>query len=179
MRITQKVKKILDWYEGDPPGVKANLARILCTGKLAGTGKVVILPVDQGFEHGPARSFAPNPPAYDPHYHYQLAIEDASDAAACASVIFVDASLSGAAPFSDEPVAPGAGVACFASHAVPPGVVVGLCRSVYGRSPDARVIGIRGYAFDFEEGLTERARANLEQAVAYIRSLLPSGDAHA
>ena len=61
MRVTQKVKKILDWYEGDPPGVKANLARILCTGKLGGTGKVVILPVDQGFEHGPARSFAPNP----------------------------------------------------------------------------------------------------------------------
>ena len=75
MRVTQKVKKILDWYEGDNPGVKANLARILCTGKLGGTGKVVILPVDQGFEHGPARSFAPNPAAYDPHYHYQLAIE--------------------------------------------------------------------------------------------------------
>ena len=65
MRVTQKVKKILDWYEGDPPGVKANLARILGTGKLGGTGKVVILPVDQGFEHGPARSFAPNPPAYE------------------------------------------------------------------------------------------------------------------
>ncbi|HXA21196.1 MAG TPA: class I fructose-bisphosphate aldolase [Acetobacteraceae bacterium] len=75
MRITQKVKKILDWYEGDPPCVKANLARILSTGKLGGTGKVLILPVDQGFEHGPARSFAPNPAAYDPHYHYQLAIE--------------------------------------------------------------------------------------------------------
>src|SRR6516165_9522436 len=75
MRVTQKVKKILDWYEGDPPGVKANIARILSTGKLGGTGKVVILPVDQGFEHGPARSFARNPPAYDPHYHYQLAIE--------------------------------------------------------------------------------------------------------
>src|SRR5947208_10583413 len=75
MRVTQKVKKILDWYEGDPPGVKANLARILCTGKLGGTGKVVILPVDQGFEHGPARSFAPNPAAYDPHYHFDLALE--------------------------------------------------------------------------------------------------------
>jgi fructose-bisphosphate aldolase, class I len=75
VRVTQKVTKMLDWYEGDPPGVKANLARILSTGKLGGTGKVVILPVDQGFEHGPARSFAPNPPAYDPHYHYQLAIE--------------------------------------------------------------------------------------------------------
>ncbi|MEM8539108.1 MAG: class I fructose-bisphosphate aldolase, partial [Pseudomonadota bacterium] len=44
-------------------------------GKLGGTGKMIILPVDQGFEHGPARSFAPNPPAYDPHYHYQLAID--------------------------------------------------------------------------------------------------------
>lgn len=75
MRVTQRVKKILDWYEGDPPGVKANLARILMHGKLGGTGKMVILPVDQGFEHGPARSFAPNPQAYDPHYHYQLAIE--------------------------------------------------------------------------------------------------------
>src|SRR4029077_3146258 len=75
MRVTQKVKKILDWYEGDPPGVKANLARILSTGKLGGTGKLVILPVDQGFEHGPARSFAPNPAAYDPEYHVQLAIE--------------------------------------------------------------------------------------------------------
>ena len=55
--------------------MKANLARILMQGKLGGTGKLVILPVDQGFEHGPARSFAVNPPAYDPHYHYQLAID--------------------------------------------------------------------------------------------------------
>ncbi len=75
MRVSQRVKKILDWYEGDPPGVKANLARILMHGKLGGSGKVVILPVDQGFEHGPARSFAPNPAAYDPHYHYQLALD--------------------------------------------------------------------------------------------------------
>jgi len=58
-----------------PPGVKGNLCRILMNGKLGGTGKMIILPVDQGFEHGPARSFAPNPDAYDPHYHYQLAID--------------------------------------------------------------------------------------------------------
>ena len=75
MRITQRVKKILDWYESDNPGTKTSLARILMAGKLGGSGKLVILPVDQGFEHGPARSFAPNPPAYDPHYHFQLAIE--------------------------------------------------------------------------------------------------------
>lgn len=75
MKITRNVRRILDCYESDSPGVKANLARILMQGKLGGTGKLVILPVDQGFEHGPARSFAPNPAAYDPHYHYQLAID--------------------------------------------------------------------------------------------------------
>ena len=75
MKITRNVRRILDFYESDSPGVKANLARILMQGKLGGTGKLVILPVDQGFEHGPARSFAPNPAAYDPHYHYQLAID--------------------------------------------------------------------------------------------------------
>ncbi|MDA0664523.1 MAG: class I fructose-bisphosphate aldolase [Proteobacteria bacterium] len=75
MRITQRVKKILANYESDCPGTKANLARILMHGRLGGTGKLVILPVDQGFEHGPARSFAKNPPAYDPHYFFQLAID--------------------------------------------------------------------------------------------------------
>jgi len=75
MKTTRNVQRILSGYEGETPGVKANLARILMNGKLGGTGKVIILPVDQGFEHGPARSFAPNPAAYDPHYHYQLAID--------------------------------------------------------------------------------------------------------
>lgn len=75
MKATRAVSQILKNYEGETPGVKANLNRILMTGKLGGTGKMVILPVDQGFEHGPARSFAPNPEAYDPHYHYKLAID--------------------------------------------------------------------------------------------------------
>jgi class I fructose-bisphosphate aldolase len=75
MQITPQVRKILSFYESDNPGTKANLARILMQGKLGGTGKLVILPVDQGFEHGPARSFAVNAPGYDPHYHWQLAIE--------------------------------------------------------------------------------------------------------
>jgi len=73
--MTPIVKSILDKYEATSPAIKANLARILMHGKLGGTGKLIILPVDQGFEHGPARSFAVNPPAYDPHYHYQLAVD--------------------------------------------------------------------------------------------------------
>jgi class I fructose-bisphosphate aldolase len=75
MPATDRVKQILTWYGSDNPGVKTNLARMLNHGTLGGTGKMVILPVDQGFEHGPARSFAPNPPAYDPNYHFGLAVE--------------------------------------------------------------------------------------------------------
>jgi class I fructose-bisphosphate aldolase len=75
MTFTPIVKQILSNYESDNPGTKTNLARILTQGHLGGTGKLIILPVDQGFEHGPARSFAVNEPAYDPHYHYQLAID--------------------------------------------------------------------------------------------------------
>ena len=74
-KLTENVQKILDCYESESDEVQANLARILMHGALGGTGKLVILPVDQGFEHGPARSFAINPDAYDPQYHCQLAID--------------------------------------------------------------------------------------------------------
>lgn len=73
--FTERVKQILSWYPSESPGVLTNLARLMNTGTLAGTGRFVILPVDQGFEHGPARSFAPNPAGYDPDYHIQLAID--------------------------------------------------------------------------------------------------------
>ncbi len=72
---TTRVNEILSWYASENPGVKANLARMMNHGRLAGTGRFVILPVDQGFEHGPARSFAPNPAGYDPRYHIELAID--------------------------------------------------------------------------------------------------------
>ena len=100
MHITEQVKKILSHYESDNPGTKTNLARILMAGKLGGTGKLVILPVDQGFEHGPARSFAPNPAAYDPHYHFQLAV-DAGLSAYAAPLGMIEAgadSFAGAIP---------------------------------------------------------------------------------
>src|ERR1700747_602354 len=98
MQVSERVKKILDAYESDSPGTKANLARILMQGKLGGSGKLVILPVDQGFEHGPARSFAPNPPAYDPRYHFSLAC-DAGCNAYAAPLGLLEA---GAAEFAGE-----------------------------------------------------------------------------
>jgi len=78
--MTRRVREILSWYGSDNPGTKAQLARMMNTGKLAGTGRMVILPVDQGFEHGPARSFAMNPAGYDPRYHAQLAIDSGCNA---------------------------------------------------------------------------------------------------
>src|SRR5436305_4317065 len=79
-KMNDRIQEILSWYASENPGVRANLARMLNHGRLAGTGKMVILPVDQGFEHGPARSFAPNPAGYDPRYHFQLAIESGCNA---------------------------------------------------------------------------------------------------
>lgn len=96
--MTPRIKEILSWYSSENPGTLSNIARILSHGKLGGTGRVVILPVDQGFEHGPARSFAPNPPAYDPRYHFELAIEAGCNAYA-APLGFIEAA---AAEFAGE-----------------------------------------------------------------------------
>lgn len=93
-----RVQEILSWYGSDNAGTKTNLARMLRSGRLGGTGKLVILPVDQGFEHGPARSFAPNPPGYHPHYHFQLAL-DAGCNAYAAPLGFLEA---GAADFAGQ-----------------------------------------------------------------------------
>lgn len=95
---SSQTQQILSWYNSDNPGTLTNLSRLLNHGKLGGTGKLVILPVDQGFEHGPARSFAPNPPAYDPLYHFELAIEAGCNAYA-APLGFLEA---GAREFAGE-----------------------------------------------------------------------------
>ena len=90
MALSDRVRQILSWYGSDNPGTRANLARMLNHGALAGTGKLVILPVDQGFEHGPARSFAPNALGYDPEYHAQLAVDSGCNAYA-APLGFIEA----------------------------------------------------------------------------------------
>ena len=96
--MSERVREILSWYRSDNPGTLTNLARLLNHGRLGGTGKLVILPVDQGFEHGPARSFAPNPAGYDPRYHFELGITAGCNAYA-APLGFLEA---GAADFAGE-----------------------------------------------------------------------------
>jgi fructose-bisphosphate aldolase, class I len=94
--IADTIQEILGWYRIDNPGTLKYLARLLNYGRLAGSGKLVMYSVDQGFEHGPAQSFAANPAAYDPHYHFQLAIDAACNAYA-APLGFLEA---GAADFA-------------------------------------------------------------------------------
>ena len=96
--MTERVREILSWYKSDNPGTLTNMARLLNHGRLGGTGRMVILPVDQGWEHGPARSFAPNAEGYDPHYHFKIAIE-AGLSAYAAPLGFLEA---GAADFAGE-----------------------------------------------------------------------------
>ena len=96
--MNERVREILSWYGSDNPGTLANLARLMNHGRLAGSGRFVILPVDQGFEHGPARSFAANPVAYDPRYHFELALAAGCNAYA-APLGFLEA---GAAEFAGE-----------------------------------------------------------------------------
>jgi class I fructose-bisphosphate aldolase len=96
--VTKRVKEIVSWYSSDNPGTLTQLTRILTHGRIGGSGKLVILPVDQGFEHGPARSFAQNPSGYDPRYHFELAIEAGCNAYA-APLGFLEA---GAGEFAGE-----------------------------------------------------------------------------
>ncbi len=96
--MSKRTQEIMSWYGSDNPGTLTNLARLLNHGRLAGTGRLVILPVDQGFEHGPVRSFGPNSPAYDPRYHFELAIESGCNAYA-APLGFLEA---GAREFAGE-----------------------------------------------------------------------------
>ena len=96
--MTDRVKEILSWYGSDNPGTLTNLARVLNHGRLGGTGKMVILPVDQGFEHGPGRSFAMNAAGYNPRYHFEMAIAAGCNAYA-APLGFLEA---GAAEFAGQ-----------------------------------------------------------------------------
>ena len=145
MKITQRVRKILANYESDSPGTKANLARILMHGRLGGTGKLLILPVDQGFEHGPARSFAKNPAAYDPHYHFQLAV-DAGLSAYAAPLGMIEAgadTFAGAIPTILK-------LNSSNSHAT------SKDQGVYGSVADALKLGCAAIGFTFYPGSDEQ-----------------------
>ena len=144
--MSKRVKEILSWYGNDNAGTLANLARMMNHGRLAGTGKLVILPVDQGFEHGPARSFAPNPSGYDPRYHFELAIEAGCNAYA-APLGFLEA---GAAEFAgDVPLILKLNNSDSLSKGEP-------CSAITGTVEDALRLGASAIGFTIYPGSGER-----------------------
>jgi fructose-bisphosphate aldolase, class I len=145
--MTERVQEILSWYGSDNPGTRTNIARLLNHGRLAGTGRLVILPVDQGFEHGPARSFAPNPPAYDPRYHFELALAAGCNAYA-APLGFLEA---GAAEYAGEiPLI----LKLNNSDSLSPGT--DPCPALTGSVDDALRLGCAAIGFTIYPGSTAR-----------------------
>jgi hydrogenase maturation protease len=100
--------------------------------------------------------------------NYQLVIEDAIDIAEHDVVWFVDAARTGAEPYEVCTLSPAFDIA-FTSHLVKPEALLAIAGQYCGKSPEAYLLGIRGYDFEFLEGLTDRASSNLAQAVALIR----------
>jgi hydrogenase maturation protease len=103
--------------------------------------------------------------------NYQLNIEDALEIAAYDAVLFADASIDAAEPFEMRGLRPAEEI-CFTTHSMPAHSVLALCEDLYGRSPRAFMMAIRGYSWNAEEGLSDSAADNLEKAVDFAVSLL-------
>jgi hydrogenase maturation protease len=106
------------------------------------------------------------------HDNYQLVLEDAADVAEADVVWFIDAARAGPEPFEIRRLSPATSSA-FTSHLAKPETILAIAERYYGRSPEAWLLGIRGYEFDnFHERLTERAKDNLRQAVTHIGRII-------
>jgi len=98
----------------------------------------------------------------------QLNIEDALTVSSYDEVVFVDASTRAKPPYEFKRIRPRTKLA-FSSHALAPAAVLALCRELYGRTPDAFLLAIRGYRWELDDGLTPRAARNLDRAFAFLK----------
>lgn len=100
--------------------------------------------------------------------NYQLNIEDSATISEYDLVIFADASTEAIEDFLLTPLDSSANIA-FTTHAASPGYIIKLCRELYEKSPAAYLLHIKGYEWDFKEGLTDKATENLNVAVAEMK----------
>ena len=107
--------------------------------------------------------------------NYQLNIEDADAISDKDVVFFTDASTEEIEDFCITKVDESAKVA-FTTHAASPGYIVGLCKKIYNRSPLTYLLHIKGYVWDFREGLSEQAKVNLEKALKHLQGLCAQPD---
>ena len=106
---------------------------------------------------------------------YQLMVEDAADVARHDVVIFIDADMSGSEPFSFMRIKPGNSMS-FSTHSASPEGVLSLAKELFHAECEAYALGIRGYSFEmYTESRTEKAEANLREAVGFLKTVLSSG----
>ncbi|TAL39957.1 MAG: hydrogenase maturation protease [Spirochaetes bacterium] len=103
--------------------------------------------------------------------NYQLNVEDALEIAEYDAVVFADASVSCAEPFTFNGLEPAHEIS-FTTHAMLPGSVLALCEDLYGKKPSSFILGIRGYSWEQREGLSAQAVSNLEKAFDFLLPLL-------
>lgn len=105
--------------------------------------------------------------------NYQLNIEDAASIAEKDLVIFVDASIEKIEDFLLTPIDEKTDVA-FTSHSASPGYIFYLSKELFGKQPPAYLLHIKGYHWDFAEGLSDKAKENLEKAFSAMKNILSS-----
>jgi hydrogenase maturation protease len=102
---------------------------------------------------------------------YQLNIEDAVALSEYDIVLFVDASREDGDRLTLRRVKAAPEIA-FTSHSVSPESILAICEDHFQASPETWLLGIAGYSFEMAEGLTPRARENLEDAVKHVQSMI-------
>jgi hydrogenase maturation protease len=102
--------------------------------------------------------------------NYQLNIEDADVIKDMEYVLFVDASIEDIDDFSLTRVDPSESHIEFTMHAVSTSFILDLCIKLYNKHPKTYLLHLKGYEWEFQEGLTDAAKENLEKALAFIKA---------
>lgn len=108
--------------------------------------------------------------------NFQLNIEDADRIREKDVVVFVDASVEDIPGYKFTPVEPSEGRSEFTLHAASPAYILALCIRLYNRHPETYLLQIRGYEWEFREGLSDEAERNLESALKYLKQKINTGN---
>ena len=104
--------------------------------------------------------------------NYQLNIEDSVKVSEKDIVIFVDASNEDIKDIHFSVVEPSEGRSEFTTHSASPAFVLALCIRLYDKHPKTYLLQIRGYEWEFKEGLSAKAEKNLQKALEFVEGRL-------
>jgi hydrogenase maturation protease len=110
-----------------------------------------------------------NIPDVETDSNYQLNIEDSAKISEYDTVIFCDASMENISDFLFTEVTPNDAIIEFTTHAAAPAYILDLCIKIFHKTPVSYLLHIKGYEWEFQEGLSEKASANLAIAEAFIK----------